>query len=183
MTATANEEAVGSAAELAAEVVRLRAVIAEGAGEGVKQARARAAELEAHVTKANRVAAAAAKHAAESTKQISGRLEAVEELAARLDKNLQSTKMVLRLREEALGKARKGGGDGGGHEGGGEDEASQTQEIEQLRKMAECPPEVIRMRMEMQKLRARMTHLEAENGVHPVGVVSKQLDPSVDPRA
>ena len=172
MTATANEEAVGSAAELAAEVVRLRAVIAEGAGEGVKQARARAAELEAHVTKANRVAAAAAKHAAESTKQISGRLEAVEELAARLDKNLQSTKMVLRLREEALGKARKGvgGGDGGGgHEGGGEDEASQTQEIEQLRKMAECPPEVIRMRIEMQQLRARMTHLEAENGVHPVG--------------
>jgi hypothetical protein len=40
--ATANEEAVGSAAELAAEVVRLRAVIAEGAGEGVKQARERA---------------------------------------------------------------------------------------------------------------------------------------------
>ena len=182
MTATANEEAVGSAAELAAEVVRLRAVIAEGAGEGVKQARARAAELEAHVTRANRVAAAAAKHAAEATKQISGRLEDVEELAARLDKNLQSTKMVLRLREEALGKARKGGGgDGGGHEGGGEDEASQTQEIEQLRKMAECPPEVIRMRMEMQQLRARMTHLEAENGVHPVGVGAKLLN-SVDPR-
>jgi hypothetical protein len=57
-----------------------------------------AVELEAHVTKANRAAAAAAKHAAESTTQLGGQLKEVEELAARLDKNLQSTKMVLRLR-------------------------------------------------------------------------------------
>ena len=64
VTATANEEAIGSAVELAAEVVRLRAVIAEGAGEGVREARARASELEAHVTRANRAAAAHAKHSA-----------------------------------------------------------------------------------------------------------------------
>jgi hypothetical protein len=149
VTATANEEAIGSAVELAAEVVRLRAVIAEGAGEGVKAARARAAELEAHVTRANRCAAAAAKHSADESKVVAGRLEAVEELSQRLDSNLQSTKLVLRLREDALGKLKKG------EEA---DEVSRDQEIEQLRKMAECPPEVGWCRLTVSKsvLKARL---------------------------
>jgi hypothetical protein len=121
------------------------------------------AELEAHVARANRVAAAAAKHAVANTTHLTGRLESLEELVARLDRNLQSTKLVLRLREEALGKARKGGGEDGGEDGG----AQAQEEIKQLRKMAECPPEVIRMGMEMQQLRRKLSTLEAENGVHP----------------
>ena len=60
--AVANEESVGSANELAAEVGRLRALLAEGGG-GLNDvdARAKIVELEAIMAKANRAAAAAAK--------------------------------------------------------------------------------------------------------------------------
>ena len=59
--AVANEESVGSANELAAEVGRLRALLAEGGG-GLNDvdARAKIVELEAIMAKANRAAAAAA---------------------------------------------------------------------------------------------------------------------------
>ena len=72
------------------------------------EARARASELEAHVTRANRCAAAHAKHSAEESKAIAARLAEVEELSHRLDSNLKSTKLVLRLREDALVKLKKG---------------------------------------------------------------------------
>ena len=160
--ARANEEAEGSVAELAAEVVRLRAIVAGGGGERVDDARARAGDLEAHVARANRVAAAAARDAATSVKNLESRLGEVEELARRLEKNLQSTKMVLRLREDALKKSKSTRSADPETE-----EAEQNAEMEQLRKMAECPPEVVRVRMEMQQLRARMERLEAENDANP----------------
>ena len=105
--AQANEEAEGSKDELAAEITRLRARLslaengAAGAGDGESRD-AFVARLEQHVARANRVAAAAAKAAAARSAELESRLGAVEELSKRLDKNLQSTKMVLRLRDEAL---------------------------------------------------------------------------------
>ena len=114
------------------------------------------------MARANRVAAAAARDAATSVKNLESRLGEVEELARRLEKNLQSTKMVLRLREDALKKNPSP------REAQIEtEEAEQNAEMEQLRKMAECPPEVVRVRMEMQQLRARMERLEAENDANP----------------
>ena len=165
--ATANEEAVGSAAELAAEVVRLRAQLGalEGGGGsgGGGGGGARARELELHVARANRAAAAAAAAAEENVRDLATKLAGVEELSSRLDKNLQSTKMVLRLREDALKKSLSKKGKKG--DAGDDDDANA--ELAELRKLAECPPEVIRMRMEMTDLRARMEQLEAENGKHP----------------
>ena len=163
--AQANEEAEGSKDELAAEITRLRARLslaengAAGAGDGESRD-AFVARLEQHVARANRVAAAAAKAAAARSAELESRLSAVEELSKRLDKNLQSTKMVLRLRDEAL-KKRNGGG------AGGDDGKLRDEEMEALRKTAECPPEVVRVRVEMQALRARMEQLEAENDAHP----------------
>jgi hypothetical protein len=71
--------------------------------------------------------------------------------------------MVLRLREDALKKSLSKKGKKG--DAGDDDDANA--ELAELRKLAECPPEVIRMRMEMTDLRARMEQLEAENGKHP----------------
>ena len=134
-----------------------------GGGERVDDARARAGDLEAHVARANRVAAAAARDAGDVGEElVESRLGEVEELARRLEKNLQSTKMVLRLREDALKKSKSTRSSDPEAE-----EAEQNAEMEQLRKMAECPPEVVRVRMEMQQLRARMERLEAENDANP----------------
>jgi hypothetical protein len=164
VTASKNEEAVGSVAELAAEVTRLRNMLSEGTGEGADRARLRANDLELHIARANRVAAATARAAAQETEKLSGRLVEVQELASRLDKNLQSTKMVLRLKEARLSKGTKSV------------ENTDSEEMESLRKMAECPPEVIRMRIEMQQLRHQIEQLEAENGIHPAKGKMIQLE-------
>ena len=153
--ATLNEVVEGSAQELAVEVSRLRALIAAGGGGGVDAGAV--ARLEQHVARANRVAAAAAFAASAQTEQLTSKLAEVDELSKRLEKNLQSTKMVLRLRDEALKKKTTAAGD----------DAGKDTEMEALRKLAECPPEVIRIRVEMQALRSRMEHLERENDVHP----------------
>ena len=153
--ATLNEVVEGSAQELALEVSRLRALIAAGGGGGVDAGAV--ARLEQHVARANRVAAAAAFAASAQTEQLTSKLAEVDELSKRLEKNLQSTKMVLRLRDEALKKKTTAAGD----------DAGKDTEMEALRKLAECPPEVIRIRVEMQALRSRMEHLERENDVHP----------------
>ena len=184
--AVANEEAVGSAAELAAEIVRLRALLRErdeaGDDRSAREYRDEALDaarleepdganrddpagfvrrLESLLAKSNRVAAASARDAASSVAALEKRLEEVEELSRRLEKNLQSTKMVLRLRDEALKKSKASGG-GGASSGASADVSSA--EVEQLRKMAECPPEVVRARLEMQQMRLRVEHLEEENG-------------------
>ena len=164
VTASKNEEAVGSVAELAAEVTRLRNMLSEGTGEGADRARLRANDLELHIARANRVAAATARAAAQETEKLSGRLVEVQELTSRLDKNLQSTKMVLRLKEARLSKGTKSV------------ENTDSEEMESLRKMAECPPEVIRMRIEMQQLRHQIEQLEAENGIHPAKGKMIQLE-------
>jgi hypothetical protein len=153
--ATLNEVVEGSAQELAVEVSRLRALIAAGGGGGVDAGAV--ARLEQHVARANRVAAAAAFAASAQTEQLTSKLAEVDELSKRLEKNLQSTKMVLRLRDEALKKKTTAAGD----------DAGKDTEMEALRKLAECPPEVVRIRVEMQALRSRMEHLERENDVHP----------------
>ena len=153
--ATLNEVVEGSAQELALEVSRLRALIAAGGGGGVDAGAV--ARLEQHVARANRVAAAAAFAASAQTEQLTSKLAEVDELSKRLEKNLQSTKMVLRLRDEALKKKTTAAGD----------DAGKDTEMEALRKLAECPPEVVRIRVEMQALRSRMEHLERENDVHP----------------
>ena len=105
---------------------------------------------------------AAAGGAAARPRTFEARLDAVEELSKRLDTNLQSTKMVLRLRDEAL-KKRGGGGGGGGTTTTG---SSGTRRWRRSGN-CECPPEVVRVRVEMQALRARVEELEAENDVHP----------------
>ena len=155
--AIANEEAEGSLSELAAEVVRLRALIADGGCLSDADARERVSKLEQHVARANRLSASAAKASAATSENLELQLTEVSELSKRLDKNLQSTKMVLRLRDEALKK--KNGNTG--------DAETRDEEMEALRKLAECPPEVVRVRVQMQALRSRMEHLEAENDVHP----------------
>ena len=164
VTACKNEEAVGSVAELAAEVTRLRNILSEGTAEGANHARLRANDLELHIARANRVAAATAKAAELETEKLSGKLAEVQELASRLEKNLQSTKMVLRLKEARLSKGVKSS------------ENIDSEEMESLRKMAECPPEVIRMRIEMQQLRDQIEQLEAENGIHPAKGKMSQLE-------
>lgn len=164
VTACKNEEAVGSVAELAAEVTRLRNILSEGTAEGGNHARLRANDLELHIARANRVAAATAKAAVLETEKLTGKLAEVEELASRLEKNLQSTKMVLRLKEARLSKGVKSS------------ENIDSEEMESLRKMAECPPEVIRMRIEMQQLRDQIEQLEAENGIHPAKGKMSQLE-------
>ena len=72
--------------------------------------------------------------------------------------------MVLRLKEARLSKGVKSS------------ENIDSEEMESLRKMAECPPEVIRMRIEMQQLRDQIEQLEAENGIHPAKGKMSQLE-------
>ena len=149
--AVANEESVGSANELAAEVGRLRALLAEGGG-GLNDvdARAKIVELEAIMAKANRAAAAAAKDSEEELAKLKSKLEHAKDLCTCLDKNLQSAKMVIRLRDEALKRKEL-------------TPESVNAEIEELRKQNEHPPEVVRVRIELAALQERADRLQAEN--------------------
>jgi len=152
--AVANEEAVGSSEELVAEVGRLRALLAEGggnAGGGFSgDASAKIFELEDMMAKANRAAAAAAKDSEEELEKLKAKLENAKDLCACLDKNLQSAKMVIRLRDEALKKKLLS-------------PESVNAEIEELKKQVEHPPEVVRVRIELAALQERAERLQAEN--------------------
>ena len=158
--AVANEEAVGSSEELIAEVGRLRALLAEGGGNVgggnftggnfTGDASAKIAELEDMMAKANRAAAAAAKDGEEELEKLKAKLENAKDLCACLDKNLQSAKMVIRLRDEALKKKLLS-------------PESVNAEIEELKKQVEHPPEVVRVRIELAALQERAERLQAEN--------------------
>jgi hypothetical protein len=156
--AVANEEAVGSSEELVAEVSRLRALLAEGgshAGGGgghafTGDASAKVFELEDMMAKANRAAAAAAKDSEQELEKLKAKLENAKDLCACLDKNLQSAKMVIRLRDEALKKKLLS-------------PESVNAEIEELKKQVEHPPEVVRVRIELAALQERAERLQAEN--------------------
>lgn len=149
--AVLNEESVGSANELAAEVGRLRALLAEGGG-GLNDvdARAKIVELEAVMAKANRAAAAAAKDSEEERARLEEKLERAKDLCSCLDKNLQSAKMIIRLRDEALKRKEL-------------TPEILNGEIEELRKQNEHPPEVVRVRIELAALQERADRLQAEN--------------------
>ena len=86
VTACKNEEAVGSVAELAAEVTRLRNILSEGTAEGANHARLRANDLELHIARANRVAAATAKAAMLETENFRENLQKFKNLQAGLKK-------------------------------------------------------------------------------------------------
>ena len=153
--AVANEEAVGSSEELVAEVSRLRALLAEGGSHGgghafTGDASAKIFELEDMMAKANRAAAAAAKDSEEELEKLKAKLENAKDLCACLDKNLQSAKMVIRLRDEALKKKLLS-------------PESVNAEIEELKKQVEHPPEVVRVRIELAALQERAERLQAEN--------------------
>lgn len=152
--AVANEEAVGSSEELVAEVGRLRALLAEGGGNSgggfSGDASAKIFELEDMMAKANRAAAAAAKDSEEELEKLKAKLENAKDLCACLDKNLQSAKMVIRLRDEALKKKLLS-------------PESVNAEIEELKKQVEHPPEVVRVRIELAALQERAERLQAEN--------------------
>lgn len=156
--AVANEEAVGSSEELVAEVSRLRALLAEGGGHAggggghafTGDASAKIFELEDMMAKANRAAAAAAKDSEEELEKLKAKLENAKDLCACLDKNLQSAKMVIRLRDEALKKKLLS-------------PESVNAEIEELKKQVEHPPEVVRVRIELAALQERAERLQAEN--------------------
>ena len=153
--AVANEEAVGSSEELVAEVSRLRALLAEGGSHAgghafTGDASAKIFELEDMMAKANRAAAAAAKDSEEELEKLKAKLENAKDLCACLDKNLQSAKMVIRLRDEALKKKLLS-------------PESVNAEIEELKKQVEHPPEVVRVRIELAALQERAERLQAEN--------------------
>ena len=148
--AVANEEAVGSSSELAAEVSRLRALLAEGGGDGGMNTKVKILELEAIMAKANRAASAAAKDSEGELEKLKAKLADAKELCTCLDKNLQSAKMVIRLRDEALKKKAL------------TPELLDAEHAE-LRKQVEHPPEVVRVRMELAALQERADALQAEN--------------------
>ena len=150
--AVVNEESIGSANELAAEVTRLRAMLAEGGGSGGGGGASCAdvAALEDIMAKANRAAAAAAKDSEEEVQKLSAKLEQTKDLCACLDKNLQSAKMIIRLRDEALKKKAL-------------TPEIVNAEIDELRKQNEHPPEVVRVRIELAELQERAERLQAEN--------------------
>ena len=148
--AVANEEAVGSSSELAAEVSRLRALLAEGGGDGGMNTKVKILELEAIMAKANRAASAAAKDSEGELEKLKAKLADAKELCTCLDKNLQSAKMVIRLRDEALKRKAL------------TPELLDAEHAE-LRKQVEHPPEVVRVRMELAALQERADALQAEN--------------------
>lgn len=151
VAAVMNEESEGSMNELAAEVGRLRALLAEGGGNGNGgDAGAKILELEAVMAKASRASAAAAKESEEERARLEEKLERAKELCACLDKNLQSAKMVIRLRDEALKRKELS-------------PETISAEIEELRKQNEHPPEVVRVRIELAALQERADRLQAEN--------------------
>ena len=152
--AVMNEETLGNAVELAAEVSRLRSMLAEGGGgsggDGDATTKAKMFELEATMAKVNRAASAAAKDSEIELEKLKTKLADAKDLCTCLDKNLQSAKMVIRLRDEALKKK------------------AMTPDLldaehEELRKQVEHPPEVVRMRMELAALQERTDALLAEN--------------------
>ncbi len=148
--AVVNEESIGSANELAAEVARLRALLAEGGGGGGGASRGDVDALEDIMAKANRAAAAAAKDSEEEVQKLNAKLEQAKDLCACLDKNLQSAKMIIRLRDEALKKKAL-------------TPEIVNAEIDELRKQNEHPPEVVRVRIELAELQERAERLQAEN--------------------
>lgn len=146
---SANEENLGSVAELQEEVARLRAELAATAAAGGPQAAARVAQLEALLAASSRAACQAEQGAAEEVAKAKARVDSLEEHNARLERSLQSTKMVVRLREEALKRAQ-------GSADPDADSSAAAAELAELRLQVDCHPEVIKARMEIEKLNAKL---------------------------
>ena len=147
--AVVNEESIGSASELAAEVARLRALLAEGGGGGGGRRAVTSTRSRISWPKANPRGARRPRTSEEEVQKLNAKLEQAKDLCACLDKNLQSAKMIIRLRDEALKKKALTP----------EIVNAEIDEAEQN----EHPPEVVRVRIELAELQERAERLQAEN--------------------
>ena len=156
-TATLNELTTGNVAELQEELVHLRAQVATMAGREAAAAAgaamsARTAQLEALLADAARQSAAVTTQLTADAEEAKTKASSLEDMCKRYEKSLQSTKMILRLREEALKRDKPELE---------ELEAATRTELAELRSQVECHPEVVRLTIDNAELTAQLKQVRA----------------------
>lgn len=156
-TATLNELTTGNVAELQEELVHLRAQVAKMAAREAAAAAgaamsARTAQLEALLADAARQSAAVTSQLTADAEQAKTKAASLEDMCKRYEKSLQSQKMILRLRDEALKRDKPELE---------ELEAAARTELAELRSQVECHPEVVRLTIDNAELTAQLKQVRA----------------------
>jgi len=109
----------------------------------------RASALEKNILETNRANLAWQRDAVAKQTQLELKVNDLNELVERLEQNISSTQMVLKLREASLKKH-------------GIDKDDVDRELVELRKLVSVPPEVVKLRMELAQVTERLERAEAE---------------------
>ena len=109
----------------------------------------RASALEKTIMETNRANLVWQRDAFAKQAQLEAKVGELSELVERLDQNVSSTQMVLKLREASLKKH-------------GIDKDDVDKELVELRKIVSVPPEVVKLRMELASVNERAERAEAE---------------------
>ncbi|GJP43773.1 hypothetical protein CLOM_g3190 [Closterium sp. NIES-68] len=179
--AVVNELMMGNPAVMGEEIRRLRLEIAElraNATAGVPgqplpppspsaapmSDNQRICRLEHIISQSTKRALEAERQAAQEVAKQGKRAEAAEALAEGLVRSVQGLKMVVKLREERIGRLEGQGRCDGGCVRGEDAAAVQelSEEVEVLRRMVERNPDAIRFQLEVDVCKARISELEQQ---------------------
>ena len=124
----------------------------------------RASALEKNILETNRANLVWQRDAVAKQAHLESKVNDLNELVERLEQNISSTQMVLKLREASLKKH-------------GIDKDDVDRELLELRKIVSVPPEVVKLRMELARVTEGLERAEAEaSSSHTKGEYARMVE-------
>ncbi|GBG65950.1 hypothetical protein CBR_g54242 [Chara braunii] len=184
-TAIVNEDMFGNPAIMGEEIRRLRLEIAalranmgnipiSSAPAAEETESVRIGRLEHIISQSTKRALEVERKAAEKMERISHQIVNTQQLCARLENQLQTQKMIVRLRENTIKRLEKLVNGRGMTPGS--DVAELREEIELLKGMVERHPDVVRFKMEVDALKMQLEEMEQDRRQEGMEMELEQLD-------